>query len=548
MIIEFGDVQFESDSLFKQLRSDLRDDWFPDPLRFGDMLDSELVADCMTKNFALNQGRYVPRERDLFNVPKPNFTLRYALETSLSDRALYHGLALFLMPFYDRLIPWNAFSHRYDYDHRGGPAKSPFKRPIPSWKDFVGSVRSAISTDSILLSTDLINYYEYIDIGRLQSTLLELLPDIDAAATEKAKIRARIDMLFSCLGAWTYTAERGLPQNRDASSFLANLYMLPVDRAMRTKGYRDTYFRYMDDIKIVCYNRYHARKALKDLILALRDIGLAVNPKKTEICDGLAALSMGGHINDGSEELQYLDQMWNTRSREPILRCIPRLKNLTIELIRKADTDSREFRFCIKRLECLALCDDLFVPSDFFLDVTPAMIDGLIDNPASTDQFARYLAAVPVGQDDLARIAAYLRDETRALYNWQNYQLWSLLSYKSYQDDNLLQYAAQIVKQRDDSPTRAGATLYCGAHGTDETRATIAETFRQLSSFLGQRSALIATHELPYRPAIETYVKPHVRQDLVGVYKHLRQERGTYYAPIERVPLTRVVDLDREYE
>jgi hypothetical protein len=138
MKIEFGDVQFEAENLVKQLRSDLRDDWFPDPLGFADMADAESIARSITENFAHNQGRYIPHRRDLFNVPKPNFTLRYALETSLSDRALYHGLAIFLMPYYDRLIPWNSFSHRFDYESTA--SRSPFRRPIrhgkTSWEVF----------------------------------------------------------------------------------------------------------------------------------------------------------------------------------------------------------------------------------------------------------------------------------------------------------------------------------------------------------------------------------------------------------------------------
>jgi hypothetical protein len=546
MKIELGDVHFEAEALVKQLRNDLRDDWFPDPLGFADMANAKSVADRIAENFTLNQGRYLPQKRDLYNVPKPNFTLRYALETSLSDRALYHGLVLSLMPFYDRLIPWNAFSHRFDY--LSSTSRSPFKRVIPSWKDFVGSVRSAVTPGSYLLSTDLSNYYEHVDIGRLHRTLLALLPEVEASPGDKAKIRARIEMLFSCLGAWTYENERGLPQNRDASSFLANLYMIPVDRAMRLKGYGQTYFRYMDDIKIVCEDRFEARSALKDLILALREIGLAVNSKKTEIIPGADAFGSGGQLSDGSDELQYLDQMWNTRKREAILRCIPRLKKMTLRLIDEGNTDSREFRFCVNRLESLALCDDLYVPETYFEEVTPAMIDALVDNPATTDQFVRYLAAVPVSVEALGRLSEYLSDQKKACYNWQNYRLWWLLTYKGYRREQVLRHACSVILEAPDCPTRAGATLYCGALGDQTARNIVAEHFGQLSTFLGQRTALIAAHELPYHPMIKAYVAPHIRPDLLGVYKQLRQTRGRYYAQTERVPITKMVDLDRDYE
>lgn len=105
MPIELGDIRFDEQRLYKQLRNDLRDDWFPDPILYTDMLEGGIVTDRITTNFEENHGRYLPSHRNLFNLPKPNFTLRYALEFGLSDRALYHGLCAFLVPFYDRLVP-----------------------------------------------------------------------------------------------------------------------------------------------------------------------------------------------------------------------------------------------------------------------------------------------------------------------------------------------------------------------------------------------------------------------------------------------------------
>ena len=473
--IDFGDVQLESEYLLGQLKNDMRDDWFPDPLGYSDMFDGHIVAERIAQNIAEHHGRYIPGNRDLFNVPKSNFTLRCALETSLCDRALYHGLTSYLMPFYDRLFYWGVFSHRYDYNRAG--RKSLFKRAVPAWKDSVGSVRSALGPNDYLLSTDLTNFYEHINLDTLHQTAVLLLPKIETTATEKGKIRSRIELLFDCLGPWSYQKTHGLPQNRDASSFLANLYLFPVDEQMRAKGYDNIYFRYMDDMKVVCRDHFHARRALKDLSLALRDVGLSVNPKKTQICEGSSTKEINEHLDDGFAELQYLDLLWNTKSREAILRCIPRLKDLTLRLIEGQRTQGREFRFCINRLEKLALCDDLYVPEEFFRDITSFMVDGLIDNPSSTDQFVGYLAAVTTSGSDLSRIAEHLRNADRALYSWQNYQLWSLLARKGYTDSKTLDYAAQLIAGSGDTATRAGATLYVGVKGDAGKKAVIASRF-----------------------------------------------------------------------
>lgn len=112
MAISLGDVELDEALLKRQLKRDLIDDWFPDPLRFEDMLDCDHIEKTVLENFKKNAGIFVPSQRSLHNVPKPNYTLRYGLETSLSERAIYHGLVSRLVSAYDVLIPWNVFSHR----------------------------------------------------------------------------------------------------------------------------------------------------------------------------------------------------------------------------------------------------------------------------------------------------------------------------------------------------------------------------------------------------------------------------------------------------
>ena len=82
---------------------------------------------------------------------------------------------------------------------------------------------------------------------------------------------------------WYYNDRHGLPQNRDASSFIANIVLDAVDKSMVNKGY--DYFRYVDDIRIICTDEFEAKRALNDLIFELRKFGLNINSKKTVILD-----------------------------------------------------------------------------------------------------------------------------------------------------------------------------------------------------------------------------------------------------------------------
>lgn len=524
----------------------MRDDWFPDPLGYEDLLRSGNPGDRIQKNFEENDGQYVPVARDIFNIPKPNFTVRYGLETSISDRIVYHALASSISVQIDPLIPPVIYSHRRDPFRRD--ERYLFRRSIAAWQDFVGSVRAALQPGEHLLSTDLTNYFENIDIQKLKDLLSALVQQSSCSALEKAQLRNEIDLLFRLLPKWTFEPERGLPQNRDASSFLANVYMLPVDRVMLDRGYQ--YFRYMDDIKIVCPDIYTARRALKDLIVELRKQGLAVNSKKTTICSADDIEEVGRSLDAGSPEIAHLDALWSTRTRQAIARSFPILRRLTEKTLQEVDgaqIDSREFRYCMTRMVMLATCREFAVPPAYFETVTQLVVQRLPDHPAATDQFARYLRAVPLGQTEQDAIASYLIDDHRSMYGWQNYRLWKLMGQRQFARTDLFDRARAILTERDDGASRAGATLYLGSLGTDSDRIEIARRFFTLHSFLGQRAALVAIQGLPFSPVISQHVAGSVRGDLHGVYRALNRQPRSYFSALEQTSISQIIDAERDY-
>ena len=542
-MIDLGTVQLDEQSLFKQLRHDLKDDWFPDALDYDDLFEDSLLSNHISDIFTENSGRFTASKRSIFNIPKSNFTIRYALETGLADRAIYHGLVSFLVPRLDPLIPWNVFNHRHDA--ADGRSRYMFRRAIPAWRDFAGVVENATTGQSVLLSTDLSNYYENIDLATLRQTLESVVPNSNCSAQEKSQLRNHINILFDCLATWTFDGRRGLPQNRDASSFLANIYMLPIDRHMLSRGYM--YYRYMDDIKIVCENLHDARRALKELIVQLRDRGLSINSKKTTFCAGSDRAQLSQILDAGSLAMQQIDQIWQSRAIGPILRSIPTLKNLTLSSLSANVTDSREFRYYIKRLEFLARCREFNVPDTFFNSVTSAIVAAAPDNPATTDQFVKYLVAAGKPNSDYSPIIDFLTDADRSFYTWQNFRLWLALAQLGVTTPSLRQRANALL-QGADNATRAGAMLHLGATGTDADREQIAAHFSSLESFLGQRSALIAIHSLPYRPIVRDQVQPYVRADLRGVYRALHRASRGYFKPVQPMALTDAVDVERDYD
>lgn len=104
-----------------------------------------------------------------------------------------------------------------------------------------------------------------------------------------------------------------------------------------------------------------------------------------------------------------------------------------------------------------------------------------------------------------------------------------------------------VVRTQNDNATRSGATLYAGAFGSKENRIEIARRFRTLTSFLGQRLAILAVQELHYKPHIHEHVAPWLRDDLRNVYRTLKRG-GKYVAPPLPMPITRVLDRERDYD
>jgi hypothetical protein len=543
MAIDLGAVQLDERMVIRQLQRDMRDDWFPDPLRFEDIFESEHITDRVADNFSRNDGVYRPSSRQLLNLPKPNFTLRYALETSVVDRAIYHGLTALLVPHLDGLIPWNVFSHRHTDKN---DSRYLFKPAIRAWQDFTGVTRQQLETCPVLLSTDLANYFENISTTTLKSSMLAHLSELKCDATQKAKLRNTLDTLFSCLTEWCKEEGKGLPQNRDASSFLANMYMLSIDRAMAGKGYK--YFRYMDDIKVACADEFEARAALKFLSLQLREAGLAINSGKTSIIHKQDEARISECLDSGGRELQEIAAAWNTRKLVSISRTLPDLRQRVLALLEHDLVASREFRYYIRRLRALATCPEFFVPEAYFHPVTERIVKTVEQHPAATDQVVSYLHAVTTRAEDMLPLAQFLTDESRSIYTWQNYQLWVLLAHKNYKNPDLSGFARKLISSEVDSPSRSGAVIYMGATGGKSDRELIARNFVNGPSFLAQRNGLIAIQDLHYRPVVQEFVAPHLRPDLIGVFKRINRRDSRYTSPPEPVSIVSILDVERDYE
>lgn len=515
-MIDFGLIQEDSRKIWRLLRQDLKDDWLLDPLHFSDRKPDDFI-NYFSDNVTRNCGVFRPTKRELIDIPKGKGGLRYSLETSIYDRMAYHALGVTLIDHFDILISRRVFNHRLDINELNKKKrKYLFFNAIEQWKKFEEFVRID-AIDKTVLITDVQNYYENINILKLKDSLLDCLRNIHATGPVKARLRFCIDSITECLISWSFNGNNGLPQNRDISSFLANIYMLPVDHFLIKHGI--DFYRYMDDIRILCDNRYIGRSVLKELIGQLRILGLNINISKTFIHEPKTD-EHNEFIKKDSYQLEMIDSMLNTKKKPIVAKAITEVKRNIECLIDKGDLCSRNFRFFNARVCRFALCKDIAKPPDFYDSITSGMIRGLYDSPEVSDQLYYYLSSVPLENSQLKDIENFLTNKTVAIYGWQNYLLWKLLILKEHQSEGLLKEAESLLSTSSNIPNKSGAVLYLGAFAGQNGKIKVAQQFKSFDSFLLQRHALIALQRSSFDDIKES-ITDHILPESLGILKAL---------------------------
>jgi hypothetical protein len=133
--------------------------------------------------------------------------------------------------------------------------------------------------NSVVVIVDVKNFYPSLDRGLIRASLATIR---DRAGLKHSQQNILADHFERSLGL--VEGEIGLAIGPPTSHMLANIAMTSFDAALSDKFGR-RYFRYVDDIAIVC-ERGVADSVLKMLRAQLGDIGLELNGDKTDIIDG----------------------------------------------------------------------------------------------------------------------------------------------------------------------------------------------------------------------------------------------------------------------
>jgi len=476
----------------KHLRQDMKDDWFYDAVRYEDLLSNgKSLRAILSQNLEINHGEYKSGHKVIYDVPKRALGLRYTLEIDFYDRFLYQAICSYLIPYFDPLLSNRVFSHRYN---KYGKERYLFKHRIELWNTFESISHLALVDDKTLLVTDLLNYFEQISIDTIENAFVGMISDIDATGAEKNNIRSAVSTLRVLLEKWCYSERHGLPQNRDASSFIANVVLDIVDKSMSDKGY--DYFRYVDDIRIICSDEYEAKRALNDLIFELRKLGLNINSKKTVILDK-SSENIQEFFPSSDDTMTLIDTMWRSKSRKVISRSIPILFEFLQKQIEAGETQSRPFRYCINRFKTLISSNLFDSKSILASEIADALIGEFDRQPVSADQFCKLLMDLDLSDAQNQSIASFIVNRDVAIHGWQNYHLILLMAYKKFNNPDLVEHCKSLVRHNVESPEVPACFIYLASIGLESEVEEFIEDFKETWPYQHQRYFLIALQNTP---------------------------------------------------
>ena len=411
--------------VLRHLRQDMRDDWYFDCLQYEDIFsnpnDTKKIIISLLHEW---NGTYRGTRSVVRNIPKKGYGERYGLETDFFDRFIYQAICSFLISYYDKLLSHRVLSYRYDPKPQN--QKYLFKPKISRWFTFEGVTLTFVRSGKHLLVTDLSNFFENISRAQIITELERAIPFIQATGPEKLQIRNAIGTLDKLLEQWTFNGSSGLPQNRDASSFLSNILLSSVDQKMAEKGY--DYYRYVDDIRIIADSELHARRALQDLIRQLQNVGLNINASKTEIlAPDMPKHKIAEYFPSQDSTTNAINFMWQSRSRRLVTRSVTYIFNILAECIALDETQSRQFRFAVNRVAQIVESGLFDVGDALSKTLLDTLSRTLSDQAISTDQYCRLIAILDRDGRCLPALESFLLVEEGAIHDWQNYNIWLLL-------------------------------------------------------------------------------------------------------------------------
>lgn len=335
-------------------RLDTRRD-FAEDLYSTDVYGQDLKHYIQETINRIKTGTYQPRPLFRIEVPKGTLAFRPGTVIPIYDRVVLCAIVLLLAPEIDSHLSPSVFSWRLkDPLPAAGPIFreaditdlpflkkrtirlkiDPFEGWYQRWPEFDEATRRLFQVENYryLATSDIAAYFENIQLPILRDQLLTL-------ARDEPEL---VNLLFHFLETWVERTTdgrahlRGIPQGNFVSSFLGNIFLLPLDRSLEHLPVEGdvAYFRYMDDVRVFTKRREDARIALFVMARKLRELHLNVQTAKTRIYDEskgeISELLIDDRVDELSEIISDIQERYKGRTplakeRDSILKKLHRI-------------------------------------------------------------------------------------------------------------------------------------------------------------------------------------------------------------------------------
>jgi hypothetical protein len=270
--LSFARLQTASKDLYKEL--------YYEDLKIFEIFLRENI-ECVIDE--IKEEIFKPESSYKIFIPKKNNLIRPLSLLKFKDLLVYQAVintivdAVYddISPYYNNIIFGNVCTTSKDNEKDRIFFFKPWRH---QWKKFENKTKEYYESGYNFLSEfDIASFFDSIDHHILRQIL-----------EEKYKIDDKLlDILINLLEKSTsdsdyknFTKKHGIPQGPIGSSFLGDLYLFHLDVEIKKRNIDIKYIRYCDDIRIFAKDKFIAQKAISELDLLARDLGLIPQANK----------------------------------------------------------------------------------------------------------------------------------------------------------------------------------------------------------------------------------------------------------------------------